>query len=131
MLRKGDGCPSRDNWFRSWGEKQIALLLERNGIEYQYEYPVAVVDDGKTRINYPDFRLPKYNIIVEYFGVNGNCGYDQKAHHKMEVYRREGIDAIFLTRDSLRGDWPTAVMNQIEDVLRNRVRSFYDRKTLK
>jgi len=43
--------------YRSRGEEQIARFLERNGIAYQYEYPLAVIDQGKTRIYYPDFRL--------------------------------------------------------------------------
>ena len=50
--------------YKSWGEEQIARLLDRNRITYQYEYPVAVVDRGKTRIYYPDFRLPEYGLIL-------------------------------------------------------------------
>jgi hypothetical protein len=84
--------------YKSWGEEQIARLLERNGIAYQYEYPLAVVDRGKVRIHYRDFRLPEYSLVVEYFGVNGDADYDEQARHKMEVYKRAGVDALFLTR---------------------------------
>jgi len=48
---RGNISPS----YKSWGEEQIARLLDRYGTSYQYEYPVAVVDRGKTRIWYPDF----------------------------------------------------------------------------
>jgi len=113
--------------YKSWGEEQIARLLDRNRITYQYEYPVAVVDRGKTRIYYPDFRLPEYGLIIEYFGVNGDSGYDQQKEHKIEVYKKAGIDGLFLTRDSLRGDWPNRIVSQIEDILKNKRDRFYDR----
>lgn len=114
--------------YKSWGEKQIARLLDRSRITYQYEYPIAVVDKGKTRLYYPDFRLPEYGLIIEYFGVNGNPDYDERKRHKIEVYKKMGIDGLFLTRDSLRGDWPGRIMGQIEDVLKNRLDRFYNRQ---
>ena len=114
--------------YKSWGEEQIARLLDRNCISYQYEYPVAVVDRGKTRVYYPDFRLPEYGMIIEYFGINGDSGYEQRKKHKMDVYKKAGIDGLFLTRDSLRGDWPARIMGQIEDILKNRLDRFYDRR---
>ena len=73
--------------YKSWGENQIARLLERNRIAYQYEYPLAVVDRGKTRIYYPDFRLPEYGLVIEYFGVNGDSRYDERRRHKIEIYK--------------------------------------------
>lgn len=114
--------------YKSWGEEQIARLLDRSRITYQYEYPVAIVDRGKTRIYYPDFRLPEYGLIIEYFGVNGDSGYDQRTKHKMEVYKQAGIEGLFLTRDSLRGDWPGRIIGQIEDILKNRLDRFYNRQ---
>ena len=113
--------------YKSWGEEQIARLLDRNRIAYQYEYPVAVVDEGKTRLYYPDFRLPEYGLIIEYFGVNGDSGYDRQRKHKINVYKKAGIDGLYLTRNSLRGDWPTRIMGQIEDTLKNRLDRFYNR----
>jgi len=102
--------------------------LDRNGIACQYEYPVAVIDQGKTRIYYPDLRLPEYGLIIEYFGVNGNSCYDQQRKGKIEVYKKAGVDGLFLTRDSLRGDWPNRIIGQIEDVLKKRLDRFYDRR---
>lgn len=114
--------------YKSWGEEQIARLLKRNGISYQYEYPVAVIDRGKTRIYYPDFRLPEYQLIIEYFGINGNSGYSQQKEHKIDVYKNAGIEGLFLTRDSLRGDWPDKIIGQIESTLKNRLERFYKRQ---
>jgi len=75
--------------YRSWGEEQIARLLDRNRISYKYEYPVAVVDRGKVRLAYPDFLLPELGLIIEYFGVNGDTDYDEQAKHKIELYTQE------------------------------------------
>ena len=126
-MKQAEGNRSIRTAYKSWGEEQIARLLDRSRINYQYEYPVAVVDRGKTRIYYPDFRLPEYGLIIEYFGVNGDSGYDKQKKHKTEVYKKAGIDGLFLTRNSLRGDWPERIMSQIEDILKNRLDRFHDR----
>jgi len=113
--------------YKSWGEEQIARLLDRNGVAFQYEYPTAVVDRGKVRIYYPDFRLPEYGLILEYFGVNNNSDYDKRTKHKIEVYNQAGIDGLFLNRDSLRGEWPNKILGQVEGILKNRLDRFYKR----
>ena len=35
-----------------------------------------------------------------------------------------GLDALLLTRESLRGDWPGHILGQIEDVLEQRLERF-------
>jgi hypothetical protein len=128
MERKGTGM-AVEGPYKSWGEEQIARLLERNGICFQYEYPLALVDDGKLRIYYPDFRLPDYGgMIIEYFGVQGNPSYDEQTRHKTDLYRRAGIEAVLLNRDSLRSDWPARVIGRVEERLRNRLELFYKRQ---
>ena len=117
--------------YKSKGEVQIARLLQRNRIAYKYEYPLAVVDQGKTKIWYPDFYLPEYAMIIEYFGMNGNSSYDEQARKKLEVYKKTGIEGLFLKSDSLKGDWPNTIMRQIEDILKNRLDRFYDRNDRK
>ncbi len=113
---------------KSKGEVQIARLLERNGIAYQYEYPMAVVDGGRTKIWYPDFRLPGYGLMIEYFGMNGDPSYDKRTDHKMKTYGRAGIEGLFLRSDDLKGDWPNRIMGQIEGILRQRLDRFHNRK---
>lgn len=116
--------------YRSKGEVQIARLLERHGMLYRYEHPLAVVDNGKTKIWYPDFYLPEYGMIIEYFGLNGDSGYRARAKHKVEVYRSMGIEGLFLSEDSFRGDWPTKIMGQIEDILGARLSSFRNQRCI-
>lgn len=123
MVRKTYG--RRHGPFKSWGEQQIARLLDRNSIAYHYEYPLAVYDQGKLRVYYPDFQLPQLGVLIEYFGVNGDSVYNQQTRHKLEVYRQAGIDGIYLNRDSLRGDWPAKVLGRIEETLKNRLDRFY------
>lgn len=118
---------SNENGFKSKGEIQISRFLDRSGIAYLYEYPFAVVDQGKVRIWYPDFQLPEYGIILEYFGVNGKKSYDEQARHKIEVYGKMGLDGIFLTNASFKGDWPGRILGQIEGILKNRMDRFNNR----
>ena len=113
--------------YKSKAEVQIARYLEKNNIKYKYEHPLAVIDRGKTRIWYPDYYLPGYGIIIEYFGVNGDKGYNERTKHKKEVYKDSGIEGVFLDEDSLKGDWPTKITGQIEDILKKRLDRFYNR----
>lgn len=56
---------------KSYGEMDIANFLFQNGIEYVYEKSYFI--DTRTKdFNqyYPDFYLPKYNLYIEYFGIN-------------------------------------------------------------
>lgn len=115
--------------YKSKAEVQIARLLDREGIAYQYEHPLAVIDRRHLRVWYPDFRLPHYGIILEYFGLNGDAGYRARTEHKMQVYRANGIEGVFLTPESFRGDWPGRVLGQIENILRRRYDGFYRRRT--
>lgn len=127
-MDKERGCKGK---FRSKGEQQIALLLERNGIAYHYEYPLALMDDSKVKLYYPDFTLPDYGVIVEYLGYRGDPEYDRKTGHKIEAYRRAGIEAMVLDSDSFKGDWPDRIMGQISDILERRREEFqrvYHRK---
>jgi hypothetical protein len=111
--------------YRSKAEVQIARLLDRERIAFRYEHPLAVVDRERTRIWYPDFTLPEYGMIIEYFGMNGDPGYRKRAEHKMQVYRETGIEGVFLTEESFRGNWPARVVGQIEDILKERMDRFY------
>ncbi len=70
-------------------------------------------------------------MIIEYFGVNGVRGYDERKKHKMDVYKEAGIEGLFLTEKSLEGDWPTKIMAGIEDILKNRLDKFYNRQASK
>ncbi len=83
--------------FRSWGEAQIGRMLDRYGIPYLYEHPLAIVDDqGKTGIWHPDFQLRGYGILLEYCGRLHDSAYTDGMARKRDVYeakRSEGLDA--------------------------------------
>jgi len=119
--------PQYEGHFKSKGETQLARLFERNRIRYFYEHPMAVVDDGKTKVWYPDFTLPDYGMILEYFGVHGDEHYLRQARRKKEVYAANGIEGLFLTEDCFKGDWPSKIMGQIEAILQGRIERFYRR----
>jgi hypothetical protein len=111
--------------YKSKAEIQIARLLDREDITFQYEHPLAVVDRGQTKIWYPDFSLCDYGMIMEYFGMNGDGAYRKRAEHKLRVYRENRIEGVFLTEESFRGDWPTRVLGQIEGILQGRLDRFH------
>ena len=111
--------------YKSKAEIQIARLLDRERIAFRYEHPLAVIDRSKTRIWYPDFSLSDYGMIIEYFGMNGDSDYRKRAEHKMRVYRENGIEGVFLTEESFRGDWPARIIGQIEGILQGRLDRFY------
>ncbi len=108
--------------FKSKGEREIAEFFERQQIAYQYEYPLAVVDRGKTKIWYPDFKLPEYGVIMEYFGMNGNSSYNEQMAHKMKVYQEAGINGIYLTESTMRGPWQEMIIERIEQTLEGKLR---------
>jgi hypothetical protein len=132
MTNEECGAPFQGNGaYRSKAEVQIGRLLEREGIAYLYEHPLAVVDRSKTKIWYPDFTLPGYGMILEYFGMLADAGYAERTRHKMEVYRRNGVDGLFLTERSMQGDWPGRILSGIEGILEGRLAMFRDLGHLK
>jgi len=61
---RGFGCSSCKS---STGENKIKLFLENNNIEYIYQH---IYDDCKDQRHLPfDFYLPKYNICIEFDGL--------------------------------------------------------------
>jgi len=117
MAIRGKNSP-----YKSRGEERIADFLKSRDIAFQYEYPLAVRDRGQVKIWYPDFRLPEYGPIIEYFGVNGHPGYNEQMAHKISVYRAAGIDGIYLTESSFRGDWQGLILDRIEQTLEGKLR---------
>ena len=116
-----------DNYssFKSRGEREIAEFLSQQNIAYQYEYPLAVIDQDKTKIWYPDFRLPEYNMIIEYFGMMGNSGYDEQMRHKLKAYKEAGIDGIYLNELTLKGPWHELIIDRIEQNLEEKLSNIH------
>ena len=108
--------------YKSKGERRIAEYLQERNIAFQYEYPLAIRDRSMVRIWYPDFRLPEYGMIIEYFGMNGNASYNEQIAHKIKTYQEAGIDGIYLLESSFSGDWEEGISARIEQTLEGKLR---------
>ena len=114
--------------FRSWGEAQLARFFESSGVPYFYESPLAVVDYGKTRLWYPDFRLAEQGVLVEYCGMIGQPDYAAGVEKKKAVYGKNGYPALMLTPDYFHGNWPKKLSDEIELTLKERLEGFRKRR---
>ena len=95
---------------RSRGEKIIADYLTYHGIVYYYEAQ-AVSNDWfifKHKISKPDFYLPQYNLIIEYWGLvdapdpRTRDDYVRTMRWKMAQYRRNNIRLISIYPYNMR-----------------------------
>lgn len=111
---------NKDN-YRSKGERRIAKFLEESEIDFKYEYPIAIKDNGLVKIWYPDFTLPDYSMIIEYFGVSGDTSYDRQLAHKIKTFKQAGVDGIYVVESSFSGDWQEQVLDKIKQSLEDKV----------
>ena len=86
----------KNSKYHSKGEYQIAHFLKDMQIEFEYEFPIAIIDDdGKVKIWYPDFYLKEYQIVIEYFGMyNYNEAYKENAEYKKKIFKQCGIQFV-------------------------------------
>jgi hypothetical protein len=110
--------------YKSEGERQVARLLDRVGIAYRYEYPLAIVDRGKVRLWYPDFQLLEYGMVVECVGMRGDRRYNAQMEHKRRAYAEMRIPVVFMTPESFQGYWPRRFVRSVEGILRERLSAF-------
>jgi hypothetical protein len=87
--------------------------------------PTVVLDRGRHRTWHPDFTLPYQDgLIVEYAGMPDVANYMQGIEHKQQVYRANGMPAVFLYPDDLQGpNWPENVANQILSAAEPQIRT--------
>lgn len=72
-LKKNPPVTLKHEAVKSYGEMEIANFLYLNGVEYIYEQPYQIDTRTKEFGQYkPDFYLPKYDIYIEYFGIDKN-----------------------------------------------------------
>lgn len=114
----------RNEGYKSEGERRIAEFLEEARIDFVYEKPILIEDKGKQRIWYPDFWLPDYSIIIEYFGVVGEEAYDLAIKHKMKVYAQNHLNVIPVYPQTFEADWKDYVLRSIRKTLVHRVIDF-------
>ena len=90
------GQPSLTNsghMVRSKAEKKIADFLARQDLSYLYEPKLLGFR--------PDFYLPRYKLIIEYWGLalldnQTGTSYRKSMLHKLEVYHKHGYRVISL-----------------------------------
>jgi hypothetical protein len=101
--------------YRSRGEAQVGRLLDRYKIPFFHEQPTLIYDRGRHRLWRPDFTLPGYNgLIIEYAGMPDVPDYMAGIRHKQRAYRANGIPALFVYPDHLRGpNWPEKLIERI------------------
>lgn len=109
--------------YKSRAEYSIANVLDRYSVPFVYERPTAVVDDGKTKIWYPDFTL-SYGPIIEYFGIVGNSDYDARTQHKLDVYGQNYFDVIDLYPTDMTAGWDQQLLYRIDQSLEGRLRGY-------
>lgn len=83
-LRAQDGT-----WVASKGEQRIADELHARDVAYRYEPELA---GGLT----PDFHVEGTDVLIEYWGMAGEPGYEERMVEKMEAYEEHGYDVIGL-----------------------------------
>ena len=110
-----------NNKFKSKGELEISKFLEKEKISYEYEFPIAIVDDKKTKIWYPDFYLKEYQIVLEYFGMyEKDSEYRKIADRKKKIFKSCGIQ--FLPVYSLRDGWEEYIISKLLEYLEIKIK---------
>ncbi len=72
-LEKNPPVTLKHEVVKSYGEMEIANFLYLNDVEYIYEHPYKIDTRTKDFGQYkPDFYLPKYDVYIEYFGIDKN-----------------------------------------------------------
>ena len=127
MDEKKEGENSLENKvkdsYKSDGERKIASLLDQYKIQYIYEKPTLVQDNGsKLRLWYPDFTLPEFDIIIEYYGLanGGNGDYDKGVKRKHDVYSNGHNKAISVYPTTFNENWQQYILGGIQNILQKR-----------
>lgn len=94
---KPDKPTKNDDLVRSTKEVDIANLLRRLGIRYEYEKELIL--DGEKFV--PDFYLTDFDIYVEYYGLMNWKVYAKRTEYKFKRYTEYKVRCIHLFRSSL------------------------------
>ena len=109
----GNGGYTTRNEYKSRGERTIASFLDSVKLKYVYEPVVVVNDRGYERRWYPDFGLPRYDVFIEYFGIENNPVYSERTRYKLETFKENDIDVISVYPATLRGNYQNYILNEL------------------
>ena len=120
------------NNYKSRGERAIAEILTKYNLVFVYEHPLLIKeqkenDSEKLRIWYPDFWLPKYSIVIEFFGMEGDKNYDEGKRAKLEAYKKLDIDCISVKPSTIEKDLKSYLLITIKRLINDKVRHFENR----
>jgi len=91
-------------------EKEVALTLEKLGIEWRYEHPIFVWDEqGRPRVWAPDFYLVPFGIYLE---VCGSTTFDYA--YRKKILLDNGYQVIFLHLYKTSHRWKTYLVHALE-----------------
>ena len=107
--------------YKSRAEREIGDLLAERRIPFIYEKPTAVIDNGLTKIWYPDFSL-QCGLLLEYFGVSGNKDYTAQSRHKLRIYQDNQFDAIPIYPPDIIPGWQDNLVERIGFTLKSRLK---------
>ena len=82
--------------YTSRAHVRIGRMLDQYGVLFYYNQPRLILTQGQHEIWHPAFTLPYYNsLVIEYAALDTP---EQRADvaHRQEVYKDNGIAAIFL-----------------------------------
>jgi len=101
--------------YESEGQTKIGHMLDKYSIPFFYRQATMVCDNGRRTIWHPDFTLPTYNNTVIEYNPNGRLS--SGADSKSDVYRQNGIAALFLNGSDLVGpDWQKRLYDRLEEL---------------
>ncbi len=123
---------TKSYYYKSDGEREVGEFLSSEKIHFVYEYPMAIRDEqGQIRLWYPDFWLPKLNIIIEYLGMKGKPEYEKAVKRKTKLFRHLWIDFILITPKRLtRPDWRHYLIGKILEIMDSKDSEYYKMKSL-
>ena len=104
------------HYVRSEAEQTIDNFLFRNGIIHAYEKRLP-----GDKCFYCDFYIPPINkitqsIYIEYWGVENDETYLERRNTKLEIYKREQLQLIEITKSNLKN---------LKDYLTEKLRLFH------
>ena len=115
------------NQYKSEGERRIGTYLKDRQIDFTYERPVAIIDNSKAKLWYPDFYLTDYHILIEYLGMNGNPHNAKVNDYKRRIYKENKFDLIEIYPTDFKENWQAKIDAGIYTTLERRIKDYTSR----
>ena len=93
---------------QSEGEKKIADFLHKHYISFDYDEQITLEGKESDKRGHtkswirPDFYLTEFDIIIEYWGLEGTPDYDERMQEKKRLYKEAGKRFISIGQNDLK-----------------------------